>query len=84
VLSGDAWDGFLERLAETRDDWMAGWADETHAGVPVGGYARPAARVIRLAGLDAALPPGTARVTPAQRRSTLDERLRQVTRLRGC
>jgi hypothetical protein len=31
--------------------------------------------------LDAALPPGTARVSPAGRRAVLDERMRQATRL---
>jgi hypothetical protein len=36
---------------------------------------------VALDDLDAALPAGTARVTPAQRRRVLDERLRQVTRL---
>ncbi len=30
-----------------------------------------------------AVPAGTARITPAQRRRVLDERLRQVTRLQG-
>ncbi len=68
-------------LAETRDDWMASWAEEKRSDTPVGGYPRPAARVVALDELDAALPAGTARVTPAQRRSVLDERLRQVTRL---
>jgi acyl-CoA reductase-like NAD-dependent aldehyde dehydrogenase len=41
----------------------------------------PAARVAAHGELDAALPPGTARVTPAGRRAVLDERLRQATRL---
>jgi len=68
-------------LAETRDDWMAGWAEDKRPDTRVGGYPRPAARVVALDELDAALPAGTARVTPAQRRRTLDERLRQVTRL---
>ncbi len=49
-----------------------------------GGRVHVAARALPLAGLDAALPSGTARVTPAQRRGTLDERLHQVTRLQGC
>jgi len=69
------------RLADTRDDWMAGWAEQKRTDTPADGYRRPAARVVALDELDAALPAGTARVTPAQRRSTLDERLRQVTRL---
>jgi len=68
-------------LAETRDDWMASWAEEKRSATPVGGYPRPAARVVALDELDAALPASTARVTPAQRRSVLDERLRQVTQL---
>jgi hypothetical protein len=71
----------LRGLAETRDDWMAGWADEEDLGEPVSGFATPTARVVALDDLDAALPAGIARVTPAQRRGTLDERLRQVTRL---
>lgn len=41
----------------------------------------PAARVVALGEVDAALPPGTARVAPAGRRAVLDERLRQATRL---
>ena len=76
------------RLADTRDDWMAGWARDEHPGAPAAAYPRPAAayprpaaRVVALDDLDAALPAGTARVTPAQRRRVLDERLRQVTRL---
>jgi len=69
------------RLAETRDDWMAGWAQDRHPDGKAGAYPRPLARVVALADLDAALPAGTARVTPAQRRRALDERLRQVTRL---
>jgi aldehyde dehydrogenase (NAD+) len=46
-------------------------------------YADPAppARVVALGELEAALPPGTARVTPAGRRAVLDERLCQATRL---
>lgn len=38
-------------------------------------------RAASLGELDAALPPGTARVTPAGRRAVLDERMRQATRL---
>ena len=68
-------------LTETRDDWMAGWAEDKRPDTRVGGCPRPAARVVALDELDAALPAGTARVTPAQRRRALDERLRQVTRL---
>ena len=69
-------------LAETRDNWMADWAeDETRADTPAGGYPAPAARVVTLAELFAALPASGAWVTPAQRRSILDERLRQVTRM---
>ena len=68
-------------LAETKDDWMAGWAEKTQAGSPPAGFPPPAARLMTLGGLNAALPAETARVTPAQRRSALDERLRQVTRL---
>jgi hypothetical protein len=68
-------------LAETRDDWMKGWDEQEHTGRPASGPGGPTARVLPLAGLDAALPAGTARVTPAQRRHILDERLRQVTRL---
>ena len=60
---------------------MAGWAEEDHDGAPASGSAAPTARVVPLAGLDAALPGSTARVTPAQRRRALDERLRQVIRL---
>jgi hypothetical protein len=73
------------RLADTRDDWMAGWAQDKHqdkpTDTPAGAHPRPAARVVALDDLDAALPAGTARVTPAQRRRVLDERLRQVTRM---
>jgi hypothetical protein len=47
----------------------------------LGDYPRPAARVVALDDLDAALPEGTAWVAPAQRRHGFDERLRQVTRL---
>lgn len=68
-------------LAETRDDWMAGWAEEEHWGVPTSAPGAPTARVLALADLAAALPGNTPRVTPAQRRRVLDERLRQVTRL---
>jgi hypothetical protein len=60
---------------------MAGWADRNHGGTPVSGFPAPAARRIALGELDAALPAGTARVNPAQRRGVLDERLRQVTLL---
>jgi hypothetical protein len=71
VIPGSAWDGFPERLAE--------------AGLLVAGSQLPEAAVDRASAcrglLDAALPDGTARVTPAQRRRGLDERLRQVTRL---
>ncbi len=38
-------------------------------------------RAASLGELDAALPPGTARVTLAGRRAVLDERMRQATRL---
>jgi hypothetical protein len=69
------------RLAETRDDWMTEWAQEQRPDAPAGVYPPPAARVVALDDLDAVLPAGTARVTPAQRRRVLDERLRQVTRL---
>jgi hypothetical protein len=40
--------------------------------------------VLPLGELDSVLPAGTARITPAQRRGTLDERLRQVTRLQSA
>jgi hypothetical protein len=75
--------GPVRSLAETRDDWMTGWAEEERSDTPAGGYGylAPTARVVALGELDAALPQGTPRVTPAQRRRTLDERLRQVTRL---
>jgi hypothetical protein len=68
-------------LAETRDDWMSEWADERPAGAPASELPVPAARVVPAGDLDAVLPAGTPRVTPARRRGTLDERLRQVTRL---
>jgi hypothetical protein len=69
-------------LAETKDDWMAGWAEEDRrASTAASGQPRPTARVLPLAELDAALPAGTPQVTAAQRRTALDERLRQVTRL---
>ena len=68
-------------LAETRDDWMKGWDEEEQASPAPSGPGAPTARVLPLASLDAALPASTARVTPAQRRRELDERLRQVTRL---
>jgi hypothetical protein len=96
VLPGSAWDGFAGRpagpgtprrppparsLAETRDDWMAGWADQGHDGPPADRLPAPTARLLALGELDDALPAGTARITPAQRRAVLSERLRQVTRL---
>jgi hypothetical protein len=72
-------------LAETRDDWMAGWADEAaeQAGgaAPAGPHQAPSARVVAAADLREHLPAGTPRVTGAHRRGILDERLRQVTRL---
>jgi len=68
-------------LAETRDDWMSGWADERPAGAPASELPAPSARVVAASDLDAMLPDGTPRVTPARRRGILDERLRQVTRL---
>jgi hypothetical protein len=68
-------------LADTRDDWMSGWADERPAGEPASELPVPAARVVPAGDLDAVLPAGTPRVTPARRRGILDERLRQVTRL---
>jgi Protein of unknown function (DUF1214) len=71
-------------LAETRDDWMAGWAQDQKSGAPAGSPTRPTARVVPLSELDAALPDTTARVTRAERRRVLDERLRQVTRLQRC
>ena len=82
----------VRSLAETKDDWMSGWADEEprnapgdkRGDAPASLYATPSARVVSLAELDAVLPSGTARVSPAQRRSALDERLRQVTRLQRC
>jgi hypothetical protein len=69
------------RLAETKDDWMASWAQDKGPDARAGAYPRPTARVVALDDLDATLPAGTARVTPAQRRRALDERLRQVTRM---
>ena len=45
------------------------------------GTARYPSASLGLGELDAALPPGTARVTPAGRRAVLDERMRQATRL---
>lgn len=69
------------RLADTRDDWMARWAQDRQPDAQASQHPRPTARVVALDDLDAVLPPGTARVTPAQRRRVLDERLRQVTRL---
>jgi hypothetical protein len=73
----------VRSLAETRDDWMAGWAGEEPSGPPANGsgYPAPAARVVALDDLAGLLPAGTPRVTRAQRRRVLDERLRQVTRL---
>ena len=68
-------------LAETKDDWMSGWADERPAGAPASGLPAPTARVVNASDLEAALPAGTLRVTPALRRAALDERLRQLTRL---
>jgi hypothetical protein len=68
-------------LAATRDDWMSGWADERPAGAPASELPVPTARVVAAGDLDAVLPAGTPRVTPARRREILDERLRQVTRL---
>jgi hypothetical protein len=60
---------------------MSGWADERPAGEPASELPVPAARVVPAGDLDAVLPAGTPRVTPARRRGILDERLRQVTRL---
>ena len=60
---------------------MSGWADERPAGAPASGLPAPTARVVNASDLEAALPAGTPRVTPAQRRAALDERLRQLTRL---
>ena len=68
-------------LAETKDDWMSGWADERPVGAQVSELPVPTAHVVAVSDLDAALPAGTPRVTPAQRRGVLDERLRQVTKL---
>jgi hypothetical protein len=68
-------------LLETKDDWMAGWAEDKDGARPAAGHLRPAARVVALSELDRHLPDATPRVTPAQRRRALDERLRQVTRL---
>jgi hypothetical protein len=67
-------------LAEAKDDWMSGWADEDGVtAVPDSGL--PRASVVPLAKLDEYLPPSTARVDPAERRKILDDRLRQITRL---
>jgi hypothetical protein len=66
-------------LAETQDNWMAGWDRDNGAGAPPSGLPVPVARVVALDELDTVLPSATARVTPAQRRTVLDERLRQVT-----
>jgi hypothetical protein len=60
--------------------WQAGHRRSIRTREP-NQHPRPTARVVALDDLDAALPDGTARVTPAQRRRVLDERLRQVTRL---
>ena len=60
---------------------MASWAQDKGPDAPAGTYPRPTARVVALDDLDATLPAGTVRVTPAQRRRALDERLRQVTRM---
>jgi hypothetical protein len=60
---------------------MSGWADERPADASVSELPVPTARVVAAGDLDAVLPAGTPRVTPAQRREILDERLRQVTRL---
>jgi hypothetical protein len=68
-------------LAETKDDWMSGWADERPDGAPASGLPVPTARVVAASDLDAALSAGTPQITPAQRRDILDERLRQITRL---
>jgi hypothetical protein len=68
-------------LLETKDDWMAGWAGDRRGAVPAAGHPAPATRVVALSELDAHLPAAIPRLTPAQRRDTLDERLRQVTRL---
>jgi hypothetical protein len=68
-------------IAETTDDWMSGWADERPAAAQAPKLPVPIARVVEASDLDAILPPGTPRVTPARRREILDERLRQVTRL---
>jgi hypothetical protein len=70
-------------LAETRDDWMTGWAEEEHTSGAAGAPGAPMARVLALTDLDAALPRTTARITRAQRRRVLDERLLQVTRLQA-
>lgn len=66
-------------LAETRDDWMSKWAESQEETPAAQVHPSPVARVVKLADIDAALPAGTARVDRAERRRTLDERLRQIT-----
>ncbi|RHW23988.1 DUF1214 domain-containing protein [Nocardioides immobilis] len=68
-------------LAETVNDWMSGWGTETQDGSGPGQHPVPQARVVKLAGLRAELPPATPTVHPAERARILAERLRQVTRM---
>ena len=51
---------------------------------PASRFAAPTARVLAFAELEAALSADTAGVTQEQRRATLTERLREVTRLQRC
>ena len=62
---------------------MSRWAAAEEETPAAEVHPSPVARVVKLAGLDAALPPGTARVSRAERRAAIEERLRQISRLQG-
>lgn len=68
-------------LAETRDDWMRKWAASLEETPAAQVHPSPVARVVKLADIHAELPPGTAHADRAERCRTLDDRLRQITRL---
>jgi len=70
-----------KRTRELREPRRAAYPTERPAGAPASELPAPSARVVAASDLDAMLPDGTPRVTPARRRGILDERLRQVTRL---
>lgn len=81
VRAGDRPARAHRELAQTVNDWMSDWEQDSDGGLPPGVHPPPTARVVKVANLDAELPSLTARVDPATRQTILAERLRQVTRL---